>query len=463
IIKRPVHNSLARWRRGITAAALAAAAGSAGGSAARGGRRARLRRGSRLFSFFVHYLFRLRPQPCCPSGRPGAAPLAGQRGRRGELGHPRAPGSRAAPPGRAGTRGGSRRRLRAARRRLSPPPGPPPARPPPRPGPGRGREPPRAAAPCAPRPAPRAGAQLPAPAGQPARPQPRANFCSGARRSSRRSSRRVKPPGARAAARVRTEAPPRGRGTGEAAGFKWGPSGGSGAVRRGGSVDLPSPRRGAAGPPPGKFAPGALVPRAEMLLRDLVLRRGCCWPSLLLHCALHPLWGFVQVTHGEPQKSCSKVADSCPHICQCRPPPLLPPPPPPPPPPRLLSAPGKERLSRLWGLLCRGVLFVFSGPGKDPGAEQRTASLPLYFSTGRAGGKPRPNFPCRLQNAFPTECSCEMEEDVSPSVNQIKVNLHLMSDSAWMVLKARAWKGRGSSQRTGLKDPTRAHAFTSLF
>ncbi|XP_015421943.1 PREDICTED: proline-rich membrane anchor 1 [Myotis davidii] len=46
-----------------------------------------------------------------------------------------------------------------------------------------------------------------------------------------------------------------------------------------------------------------------MLLRDLVLRRGCCWPSLLLHCALHPLWGFVQVTQGEPQKSCSKVTD----------------------------------------------------------------------------------------------------------------------------------------------------------
>lgn len=35
-----------------------------------------------------------------------------------------------------------------------------------------------------------------------------------------------------------------------------------------------------------------------MLLRDLVLRRGCCWPSLLLHCALHPLWGFVQVSDG---------------------------------------------------------------------------------------------------------------------------------------------------------------------
>ncbi|XP_045757975.2 proline-rich membrane anchor 1 [Mirounga angustirostris] len=91
--------------------------------------------------------------------------------------------------------------------------------------------------------------------------------------------------------------------------------------------------------------PRALVPRAEMLLRDLVLRRGCCWPSLLLHCALHPLWGFVQVTHGEPQKSCSKVTDSCQHICQCRPPPLLPPPPPPPPPPRLLSAPAPNSTS----------------------------------------------------------------------------------------------------------------------
>ncbi|KAB0368977.1 hypothetical protein FD755_018982 [Muntiacus reevesi] len=114
-----------------------------------------------------------------------------------------------------------------------------------------------------------------------------------------------------------------------------------------------------------------------MLLRDLVLRRGCCWPSLLLHCALHPLWGFVQVTHGEPQKSCSKVTDSCQHVCQCRPPPPLPPPPPPPPPPRLLSAPGKQAPSAhcnppsqsLWGgaselerpvrailTLCRDVL-----------------------------------------------------------------------------------------------------------
>uniref|UniRef100_A0A8C4N3J3 Proline rich membrane anchor 1 n=1 Tax=Equus asinus TaxID=9793 RepID=A0A8C4N3J3_EQUAS len=82
-----------------------------------------------------------------------------------------------------------------------------------------------------------------------------------------------------------------------------------------------------------------------MLLRDLVLRRGCCWSSLLLHCALHPLWGFVQVTHGEPQKSCSKVTDSCQHICQCRPPPPLPPPPPPPPPPRLLSAPAPNSTS----------------------------------------------------------------------------------------------------------------------
>lgn len=35
-----------------------------------------------------------------------------------------------------------------------------------------------------------------------------------------------------------------------------------------------------------------------MLLRDLVLSRGRCWPSLLLHCALHPLWGLVQVRGG---------------------------------------------------------------------------------------------------------------------------------------------------------------------
>lgn len=49
---------------------------------------------------------------------------------------------------------------------------------------------------------------------------------------------------------------------------------------------------------PDSSPPRALVPRAEMLLRDLVLRRGCCWSSLLLHCALHPLWGFVQVSVG---------------------------------------------------------------------------------------------------------------------------------------------------------------------
>uniref|UniRef100_A0ABI7Z6B4 Proline rich membrane anchor 1 n=1 Tax=Felis catus TaxID=9685 RepID=A0ABI7Z6B4_FELCA len=53
----------------------------------------------------------------------------------------------------------------------------------------------------------------------------------------------------------------------------------------------------------------------------------------------------ARVTHGEPQKSCSKVTDSCQHICQCRPPPLLPPPPPPPPPPRLLSAPAPNSTS----------------------------------------------------------------------------------------------------------------------
>lgn len=41
-----------------------------------GGRRARLWLRSRLFSFFVHYLFRLRPRPGCRSGRSGPAPLS---------------------------------------------------------------------------------------------------------------------------------------------------------------------------------------------------------------------------------------------------------------------------------------------------------------------------------------------------------------------------------------------------
>ncbi|XP_074091574.1 proline-rich membrane anchor 1 isoform X2 [Macrotis lagotis] len=79
-----------------------------------------------------------------------------------------------------------------------------------------------------------------------------------------------------------------------------------------------------------------------MMIWDWMLRPRCCWPSLLLHCALHPLWGFIQITHGELQKSCSKTTvekgtESCQEICQCRRPPPLPPPPPPPPPPRLLS------------------------------------------------------------------------------------------------------------------------------
>ncbi|XP_052639007.1 proline-rich membrane anchor 1 isoform X4 [Harpia harpyja] len=98
----------------------------------------------------------------------------------------------------------------------------------------------------------------------------------------------------------------------------------------------PSPGRPESAPPPA--SPGG------MLLRELLGLLRCCWPSLLLHCALHPLWGSVQVTQGEPQKSCSKpvaekVTESCQQICQCRPPPPLPPPPPPPPPPRLLVVP----------------------------------------------------------------------------------------------------------------------------
>ncbi|XP_038603279.1 proline-rich membrane anchor 1 [Tachyglossus aculeatus] len=81
-----------------------------------------------------------------------------------------------------------------------------------------------------------------------------------------------------------------------------------------------------------------------MRIRDWLLPPRRCWPSLLLPWAMHPLWGFIQVTHGELQRSCSKavvekVTDSCQQICQCRPPPPLPPPPPPPPPPRLLALP----------------------------------------------------------------------------------------------------------------------------
>uniref|UniRef100_A0A8P0TRD7 Proline rich membrane anchor 1 n=1 Tax=Canis lupus familiaris TaxID=9615 RepID=A0A8P0TRD7_CANLF len=274
-----------RWR--LRRGARAGAQPGAGGGRGSGGAHV-------CFPFSCIIYFASARSPAAPAGAPGQRLSRASAAGEGSSG---TPAPRAAARRHREGRGPGEARAAGSGRLggdFPRPPAPPPARPPPRPGPGRGREPPRAAAPCAPRPAPRAGAQLPAPAGQPARPQPRANFCSGARRSSRRSSRRVKPPGARAAAR---------------------------------------------------FAPGALVPRAEMLLRDLVLRRGCCWPSLLLHCALHPLWGFVQVTHGEPQKSCSKVADSCPHICQCRPPPLLPPPPPPPPPPRLLSAPAPNSTS----------------------------------------------------------------------------------------------------------------------
>lgn len=93
-----------------------------------GGRRARLWLRSRLFSFFVHYLFRLRPRPCCRSGRSGPASLVRYLPRAPA---PRAPDSREAPPGRAGTRAaqgpaagleeGSRGQLPEDPRILSPP------------------------------------------------------------------------------------------------------------------------------------------------------------------------------------------------------------------------------------------------------------------------------------------------------------------------------------------------------
>ncbi|ELR56047.1 Proline-rich membrane anchor 1 [Bos mutus] len=81
-----------------------------------------------------------------------------------------------------------------------------------------------------------------------------------------------------------------------------------------------------------------------MLLRDLVLRRGCCWPSLLLHCALHPLWGFVQVSGGA---GCAPRTTSWAGRGHWKNPGegFPRPPPPPPPPPRLLSAPAPNATS----------------------------------------------------------------------------------------------------------------------
>ncbi|KAK2541185.1 Prima1 [Columba guinea] len=52
----------------------------------------------------------------------------------------------------------------------------------------------------------------------------------------------------------------------------------------------PSPGRPEPAPPPAR--PGG------MLLRELLGLLRCCWPSLLLHCALHPLWGSVQLKFG---------------------------------------------------------------------------------------------------------------------------------------------------------------------
>lgn len=36
-------------------------------------------------------------------------------------------------------------------------------------------------------------------------------------------------------------------------------------------------------------------PPVVMLIRKVLLFLQCCWPSLLLHWMLHPMWGFIQV------------------------------------------------------------------------------------------------------------------------------------------------------------------------
>lgn len=225
--------------------------GAGGGGGRAGGRpprrEARLWLGSRLCSFFVHYLFRFARGPAARAGAPGQGllPLAGVTDEKNSgtsaPGKPRGATGKGGDPGRALAAGS---RLLAGdfprpRLRLHSPPGswargaalPPRAR---------GQAWPGATAPCtgyqraAPGPPPR----------PPRRPKPRANFCSSARRSSPAREARPPPRGARAVVRVRTEAPPRGRGTGEAAGFKWGPPGGSGqSLRRGERVLLFPARR----------------------------------------------------------------------------------------------------------------------------------------------------------------------------------------------------------------------------
>lgn len=35
--------------------------------------------------------------------------------------------------------------------------------------------------------------------------------------------------------------------------------------------------------------------RLMMLIREVLLFLQCCWPPLLLHWMLHPMWGFIQV------------------------------------------------------------------------------------------------------------------------------------------------------------------------
>lgn len=73
-----------------------------------GGRRARLWLRSRLFSFFVHYLFRLRPRPCCRSGRSGPASLVRylpSAPRTPRPGQTRGATGKGGDPGGAGTRG----------------------------------------------------------------------------------------------------------------------------------------------------------------------------------------------------------------------------------------------------------------------------------------------------------------------------------------------------------------------
>lgn len=205
----------------------------------------------------MHYLFRLRPLPCGRSGAPGQCLqpllLAGRR----EGGPSQAPPRPGQPRGAAAKGGDPGGHAPAPGELEGDFPRPPP--PPRQPAPFLGA---RGCRPSGPRAARRSRGHR---ALRPVRARPARAPGSAAREAQAARNfapvsgvppRHVKPLGARAVARVRTRPRLEGRGTGEAAGFKWGPSGGlrpDSASGRGARTSLPR-AEDRWGPPPGKVA-----------------------------------------------------------------------------------------------------------------------------------------------------------------------------------------------------------------